>query len=120
MRRWILVTMMSVIISPALLADYATKKNLTGSYEDASVWSGTQPPTNGNPNQALTISTGSTITRNGDFNPVTVTINGKLIVKGNYTNNLWDGVTVAKDAVLEIFGDLNASANVTVMGGEEP
>jgi uncharacterized protein YdeI (BOF family) len=123
MRRWVLVMLMVVLISPALLADYATYKNVIGNYEDASVWStkgnaNGSPPTNGNVDQALSIETGTIITRNGDFNPVTVMVSGKLIVKGNYTNNQWGGVTVKKDAVLEIFGNLTAAANITVEGRE--
>lgn len=122
MRRWVLVMLMVVLISPALLADYATYKNVIGNYEDASVWStkgnaNGSPPKNGNVDQALSIETGTIITRNGDFNPVTVRVSGKLIVKGNYTNNQWGGVTVKKDAVLEIFGNLTAAANITVEGG---
>ena len=122
MRRLVLTALMVGIICPALFADYTSKKNVTGNYEDPSMWS-TQgnakgsPPTNGNVDQALSIETGTIITRNGDFNPVTVMVNGKLIVKGNYTNNQWGGVTVKKDAVLEIFGNLTAAANITVEGG---
>lgn len=122
MRKLVLTALMVGIICPALFADYTSKKNVTGNYEDPSMWS-TQgnaqgsPPTNGNVNQALSIETGTIITRNGDFNPVTVMVSGKLIVKGNYTNNQWGGVTVKKDAVLEIFGNLTAAANITVEGG---
>lgn len=122
MRRLVLTALMVGIICPALFAVYTSKKNVTGNYEDPSMWS-TQgnakgsPPTNGNVDKALSIETRTIITRNGDFNPVTVMVSGKLIVKGNYTNNQWDGVTVKKDAVLEIFGNLTAAANITVEGG---
>lgn len=122
MRRLVLTALMVGIICPALFADYTSKKNVRGNYEDPSMWS-TQgnaqgsPPTDGNVGKALSIETGTIITRNGDFNPVTVMVSGKLIVKGNYTNNQWDGVTVKKDAVLEIFGNLTAAANITVEGG---
>ena len=119
MRRLVLTALMVGIICPALFADYTSKKDVTGNYEYPSMWS-TQgsPPTNGNVDQALSIETGTIITRNGDFNPVTVMVSGKLIVKGNYTNNQWGGVTVKKDAVLEIFGNLTAAANITVEGRE--
>src|SRR5690554_7266916 len=79
-----------------LLADYASKSGEVGAFESTVVWS-TQgkfngaPPVNGDVNQALIIETGSIITRNGDFNPVTVTVKGEFIVNGNYTNNQWDG-----------------------------
>ena len=122
MRRLVLTALMVGIICPALFADYTSKKNVTGNYEDPSMWS-TQgnaqgsPPTNGNVDQALSIETGTIITRNGDFNPVTVMVSGKLIVKGNYTNNQWGGVTVKKDAVLEIFGNLVVGGNFTHLGG---
>ncbi len=105
-----------------LLADYASKSGESGDFESTAVWStkgkfNGAPPVNGDVNQALIIETGSIITRNGDFNPVTVTVKGEFIVNGNYTNNQWGGVTVENGGVLEIFGDLNASANVTVKGG---
>ena len=88
-----------------------------GNYEDASSWNGTQPPVAGNPGQALTIITGSTITRNGNFNPVNVTVNGTFNITGDYSNNQWSGVIINSGGKLEIFGNLVGSAGVTVENG---
>ncbi|GAO31680.1 hypothetical protein [Geofilum rubicundum] len=104
-------------------ANYISKANFEGDYENPSAWNTDQwpnrpPSMDGNVSDAaLDISKGAIITRNGDFNPVTVTVKGTFIVDGNYTNNQWGGVTIEKDGKLEIFGDLIGSAGITVKKG---
>ena len=67
--------------------------------------------------QTLTINQGGSVIINGNFLNGVVKNYGSFVVNGNYTNNTGDGVTVEKNAVLEIFGDLTASANINVIVG---
>jgi hypothetical protein len=67
--------------------------------------------------QTLTINQGGSVIINGNFLNGVVKNYGSFVVNGNYTNNQGEGVTVEKNAVLEIFGDLTASANINVKVG---
>lgn len=67
--------------------------------------------------QTLTINQGGSVIINGNFLNGVVKNYGSFVVNGNYTNNQGDGVTVEKNAVLEIFGDLTASTNINVKVG---
>jgi hypothetical protein len=127
MKRIYLVKLSFILVLSSLfynssLANFKTNANFEGDYENPSAWNldqwpNTPPPIDGNVSAALEITSGAKITRNGDFNPVKVSVKGLFVVKGNYTNNQWDGIIIEKDGKLEIFGDLIGSAGITVKTG---
>lgn len=74
---------------------------VTGNYEDASSWNGTQPGVNGNDWRTLTIVDGAVITKAGNFTgEAAVTVDGIFNVNGNFTSGY--GATTVN-------GDLNVS-----------
>ena len=87
-----------------------------GDYEDPAAWVGELVP-DGSPGQSMTIVEGAVITRNGDFDPAHVEIEGKLIVKGNCSFGNWGKHFVRNGAVLEVFGDVDISQRFTVEEG---
>ncbi|TCO07428.1 hypothetical protein [Natronoflexus pectinivorans] len=122
-RSWIFSGIIALIImllsSVDVFGNYVSISGRVGDYEDNSNWNPSSwgmayPPEDGNVDKAMTISSNSTITRNGNLNPVTVTVNGTFKVYGDYANNQWGGVTVENGGRLEIFGNLTGSAAIDV------
>lgn len=101
-------------------ADYVSKA-LVGNFEDVSSWNArgyapAYPSSDGMITGDRLIING-TITRNGDLTSVEATVNGILIINGNYTNSGWGGLTVKSGAKVEIFGNLTGSAAIAVDAG---
>ncbi|PWD99772.1 T9SS type A sorting domain-containing protein [Marinilabilia rubra] len=95
---------------------YITNSNFQGDFEDSNAWDNNNIPSDfENINKEMTIN--GTISRNGNLNPVTVTVNGILNVSGNYSNNQWGGLTIEDGATVEIFGNLEGSAGISVKKG---
>lgn len=112
---WLLATLMVLTASQAS-AQY-TSKAITGNYEVASSWTGTQPPTSGDVNKALTIVANANITRNGDVvKKSTITLNGKLTVTGNYSETTWDALTINSTGEFVVNGNFSTLSALTVAG----
>ncbi len=93
--------------------DYETKSNHTGDFEQTSSWKDRHSPSSdGIVDRKMTIN--GNITRNGNLNPVTVVVNGTFVVDGDYDNNQWEGLTIENGAKVEIFGNLEGSAGISV------
>jgi len=95
-----------------------TSKAVTGNYEDASSWSSTAKPTDGNVTNALTIVANAIITRNGDLvKQNSITLNGKLIVTGNYSETSWDALKInSPSGELVVNGNFSTLSALTVAG----
>jgi|GEM_PF-4019923 hypothetical protein len=97
--------------------DYETKSNANGDFEQLDSWiDGNMPSSDGVITDRKSIINGD-ITRNGDLTPVTVLVNGNFTVNGNYFNNEWEGLQIKSGAKVEIYGNLEASAAVTIDQG---
>ncbi len=96
--------------------DYISVDGIQGNFEDAASWQkGNVPPADGIVDKKMTIN--GTITRNGKFEPVTVNVNGTFYVDGDYLNNKWEGLTVNKDALVAIYGNLSSTKDIIVAKG---
>ncbi|RCW30835.1 T9SS type A sorting domain-containing protein [Marinilabilia salmonicolor] len=96
--------------------DYETKSDANGDFEQIDSWvNGNAPSADGIIDRKIIIN--GDITRNGDLTPVTVLVNGDFTVNGNYFNNEWEGLLIKSGAKVEIYGNLEASAAVTIDQG---
>ena len=116
------ITLLFLLFAGTGYANYVSKTNVTGTYENQSSWiasgyGSAYPAANGNVDKEMTIATGAVITRTGNLNPVTVNVNGTFNVYGDYTNNQWSGLIINSGGKVEIFGNLTGSAAVTVKSG---
>src|SRR5690554_2444384 len=112
---FLLAFFLSSLASHQASAQFVSQPSV-GGYEDPAAWVGELVP-DGSPGQSMTIVEGAVITRNGDFDPAHVEIEGKLIVKGNCSFGNWGKHFVRNGAVLEVFGDVDISQRFTVEEG---
>ncbi|WP_088655901.1 hypothetical protein [Geofilum rhodophaeum] len=112
---FLLVFFLSSLASHQASAQFVSQPTV-GDYEDPAAWVGELVP-DGSPGQPMTIVEGAVITRNGDFDPARVEIEGALIVNGNCSFGNWGEHFVRNGAVLEVFGDVDISQRFIVEEG---
>jgi len=104
---------------------YETNRDYQGNFEDTDAWQDDVPSNFTDVDNAMTIY--GKITRNGDLKPASVAVIDTFIVDGDYKNTGGliigneeeenNDLPVAKDGIVEIYGDLNSSANIEIVEG---